>query len=177
MQRFNRQRRAYLETLAVRGFNHRLWLDGASTQSEEMSGRRLSSIHQATFNGIAQQGIDAGLPSRPAGLECVQHVRVNPHIQSRAFHCRHGPAPAAFDGGGLPVRGHGLGVVGIVGLVLGIKRNGRILGGFAFDALPVRSGWALSGFLASFHTASLLVTHVPQVFHHQNRLQANKYVR
>lgn len=49
-----------------------------------------SGAHHASLDGITQQRIDAGLPARPCGLECVQHIRVNAHVQGGALYT-HGP--------------------------------------------------------------------------------------
>ena len=76
-------------------------------------------------HGLTQRCIDAGLPASPGGSEGFQHVGVHAHIQGRALDSGGGPAPASLDAGLLPIRGHGGGIVRVVGSIGSGVGNGR----------------------------------------------------
>jgi hypothetical protein len=50
-------------------------------------------------HGLAQRGIDAGLPALPCSLKGVQHIGIHSHIQGGTLHGGGGPASAALDVG------------------------------------------------------------------------------
>jgi len=116
--------------------------------------RENSCLGQPMRHSFSQRGIDAGLPPLPGGLEGFQNIGIHSHVQGRSLDGSSRPASPSLDAGLLPISGHGISIVGVVGAISGVVCNGRVLGGFTPDTCPIGCG----GFSGCFgHTASFLV--------------------